>query len=126
MKIISCLIVRAKLTAPEREAEKMLEEFTMDELRAMVPIELKQCYRKDRSKYISLADGPWVYPFAKASFERISKEAGARRKYGSHIIVDTVILDEYLDTFRLTQKKQTKLGSQDNAEKSIRHHEKRP
>ena len=61
-----------------------------------------QCMNPGRSKYIRQVDGPKVYPFCKQQFKKLATEAKAVLEIGGMVLIDTEVLDQYLDdTFKM-------------------------
>lgn len=57
--------------------------------------------RQLRDKFIRYKDGVKVYHMGLSTFQRIAKEAKACYKVGQMVLVNTEILDEYLEQFRI-------------------------
>ncbi len=64
----------------------------MDYVKPAVSVEKKRFFRyKDGAKHYSLSQN---------TFERLAKEAGAVYHYGKAVLVNTEIIDDYLECFR--------------------------
>lgn len=57
----------------------------------------KQYMNPGRSKYIRQVDGPKVYPMGRHSFDKIAKDAGAVIRVCGMVLVDTELVDKFLD-----------------------------
>ena len=67
-------------------------EQTIDELEKMV--------RTRGKKFVSLQEGVLLYSLGLHTFNNIAKEAGAIYKIKRRVLVNTELVDEYLETFR--------------------------
>ncbi len=67
-------------------------EQTIDELEKMV--------RTRGKKFVSLQEGALLYSLGLHTFNNIAKEAGAIYKIKRRVLVNTELVDEYLETFR--------------------------
>ena len=56
---------------------------------------------KERKKFVRYKEGAELYSMGMTKFQEISKEAGAVYKVGQLCLVNTEVLDEYLEGFRL-------------------------
>ena len=61
-----------------------------------------QILLKDK-KFVRYDEGAEVYSMHQKTFEKIAKEANARYKVGKMVLVNTQIVDRYLETFRLIE-----------------------
>ena len=55
---------------------------------------------KDK-KFIRYVDGAEVYSMHQKTFEKLAKDANARYKVGKLVLVNTQIIDKYLETCRV-------------------------
>ena len=81
---------------PKKIVIKELEELEMENEPGKKK-RYEQCMNPGRSKYIRQADGPKVYPMGRHTFDKLAREAGAVLRYGGIVVVDTNMLDEFLD-----------------------------
>lgn len=58
----------------------------------------EQCMNPGRAKYIRQVDGPKVYPMGRHTFDKLAREAGAVLRYSGLVLVDTKVLDDFLDS----------------------------
>lgn len=65
---------------------------TIDELEKMV--------RTRGKKFVSLQEGALLYSLGLHNFQNIAREAGAIYKVRRRVLVNTELVDEYLETFR--------------------------
>ena len=64
----------------------------MDFVRSTVSVEKKRFFRyKDGAKH---------YSMSQSTFEKLAKDAGAVYKYGGSVLVNSDIVDEYLELFK--------------------------
>lgn len=54
-------------------------------------------------KYIRYKDGAEMYSMSVTSFSKLAREAGAIYKIRNIVLVNTEILDEYLEAFKLME-----------------------
>lgn len=65
---------------------------------------LEQCCNPGREKYIRQVDGPKVYPMGRHSFDKLAREAGAVLRYSGMVLVDTTLINKYLDkNYKVTE-----------------------
>ena len=57
---------------------------------------------QDMKKFVRYADGAKMYSMGKTKFQELAKEAQACYKIGQLVLVNTEILDKYLETFHIT------------------------
>lgn len=57
--------------------------------------------KERRKKFVRYKEGAELYSMGMTKFQEISKEAGAVYKVGQLCLVNTDVLDEYLEGFRL-------------------------
>ena len=55
-------------------------------------------------KYVRYSDGARMYSMGKTKFQELAKEAQACYKIGQLVLVNTEILDKYMESFRITDK----------------------
>ncbi|MDD7643689.1 MAG: DUF6462 family protein [bacterium] len=55
-------------------------------------------------KYVRYSDGAKMYSMGKTKFQELAKEAQACYKIGQLVLVNTEILDKYMESFRITDK----------------------
>ena len=62
--------------------------------------------KKDRfqeaKKFVRYADGAKMYSMGKTKFQEVAKDAKACYKVGQLVLVNTEILDKYLETYHIT------------------------
>lgn len=61
-----------------------------------------QILLKDK-KFVRYDEGAEVYSMHPKTFEKLAKDANARYKVGKMVLVNTQIVDKYLETFRLIE-----------------------
>lgn len=49
-------------------------------------------------KYVTIDEGAALYGFGIHGFDKLAKDAGARRKIGKKVLINTHKLDEYIET----------------------------
>jgi len=59
--------------------------------------------RVDAKKFVRYKEGAKLYSMSQSKFEDIAKDAGAVYKLNKLVLVNTVIFEEYLETFRLME-----------------------
>jgi hypothetical protein len=57
----------------------------------------------DKKKYVRYPEGAEMYSMGLSKFQQIAKDAKAIYKVGRLVLVNTVILDEYLETFHIVE-----------------------
>jgi len=57
--------------------------------------------RERKKKFVRYKEGADLYSMGLTRFQEISKNAGAVYKVGNMCLVNTEILDEYLESFRI-------------------------
>ncbi|MCC8028010.1 MAG: DUF6462 family protein [Clostridium sp.] len=62
---------------------------------------MKKENKETGKKYVRYKDGADMYSIGIVSFMRLAKEAGAVYKIGGIALVNTEILDHYLESFRV-------------------------
>lgn len=55
-------------------------------------------------KFVRYKDGARMYSMGLTKFQELAKEANACYKLGQLVLVNTEILDEYLEQFRITDE----------------------
>ena len=65
--------------------------------------ELKKKDRyEDAKKFVRYSDGAKMYSMGMTKFQEVAKDAKACYKIGQLVLVNTEILDKYLETFHIT------------------------
>lgn len=65
--------------------------------------ELKKKDRyEDAKKFVRYSDGAKMYSMGMTKFQEVAKDAKACYKIGHLVLVNTEILDKYLETFHIT------------------------
>ena len=59
--------------------------------------------RKLNKKYIRYKEGAELYSMSQKKFEQLAKEAKATYKIDKLVLVNTEILDEYLELYRVVE-----------------------
>lgn len=59
--------------------------------------------RKNMKKFVRYSDGAKMYSMGLTKFQELAKDAKACYKVGQLVLVNTEILDEYLETFRIVE-----------------------
>ncbi len=67
--------------------------------RSEVP-ELEKMLQYGRKKYVRYDEGANIYSMGLHSFQNLAKDAGAVYKIKGVVLVNTQVVDEYLETFR--------------------------
>lgn len=70
---------------------------------------------EDAKKFVRYSDGAKMYSMGMTKFQEVAKDAKACYKIGQLVLVNTEILDKYLETFHIT----------DSAKKILRRREYR-
>lgn len=61
--------------------------------------------KKDKMKrFVRYADGAQMYSMSLSKFQQLAKDAKACYKVNQLVLVNLDILDEYLETFRITEE----------------------
>ena len=63
----------------------------------------KQVKEINKKKFIRYKDGAELYSMSQSKFEDLAKDAKAIYKVNKLVLVNTEILDEYLETFRIVE-----------------------
>ena len=59
--------------------------------------------RKNMEKFVRYSEGAKMYCMGLTKFQQLAKDAKACYKIGQMVLVNTEILDEYLETFRIVE-----------------------
>ncbi len=59
--------------------------------------------RKDVKKFVRYSEGAKMYSMGLSKFQELAKDAKACYKVGQLVLVNTEIIDEYLETFRIVE-----------------------
>lgn len=59
--------------------------------------------KRSMQKFARYAEGAKMYSMGLSKFQELSKDAKACYKVGQLVLVNTEILDEYLETFRIVE-----------------------
>ena len=59
---------------------------------------------QEMKKYVRYSDGARMYSMGKTKFQELAKEAQACYKIGQLVLVNTEILDKYMESSRITDK----------------------
>ena len=57
--------------------------------------------RERRKKFVRYAEGAELYSMGMSKFQELAKDAGAVYKVGQLVLVNTDVINEYLETFRI-------------------------
>lgn len=57
---------------------------------------------QNMKKFVRYADGAKLYSMGKTKFQELAKEANACYKLGQMVLVNTEILDKYLEVYHIT------------------------
>ena len=57
---------------------------------------------QDMNKFVRYADGAKMYSMGRTKFQELAKEARACYKIGQLVLVNTEILDKYLEVYHIT------------------------
>ena len=60
---------------------------------------------EDAKKFVRYSDGAKMYSMGMTKFQEVAKDAKACYKIGQLVLVNTEILDKYLETFHITDSK---------------------
>ena len=58
----------------------------------------------NNKKFVRYKDGAKMYSMGLTKFQELAKEANACYKLGQLVLVNTEILDKYLESFRITDE----------------------
>lgn len=59
--------------------------------------------RKNKEKFVRYSEGAKMYCMGLTKFQQLAKDAKACYKIGQMVLVNTEILDEYLERFRIVE-----------------------
>ena len=59
--------------------------------------------RKNMEKFVRYSEGAKMYSMGLTKFQQLAKDAKACYKLGQMVLVNTEILDKYLETFRIVE-----------------------
>lgn len=59
--------------------------------------------RKNMEKFVRYSEGAKMYSMGLTKFQQLAKDAKACYKIGQMVLVNTEILDKYLETFRIVE-----------------------
>ena len=59
--------------------------------------------RKEMKKFVRYAEGAEMYSMGLTKFQQLAKDAKACYKVGQLVLVNTQILDEYIETFHIVE-----------------------
>ena len=59
--------------------------------------------KRNMQKFVRYAEGAKMYSMGLSKFQELAKDAKACYKVGQLVLVNTEILDEYLETFRIVE-----------------------
>lgn len=74
----------------------------MPKVRKEIP-ELEKLVQVGRKKFVRYEEGAQLYSMGLHTFQELAKDAKACYKVGQLVLVNTEILDEYLETFRIVE-----------------------
>ena len=57
-----------------------------------------------RKRFVRYKTGAELYDMSQSSFENLAEEAGAKYKIGKMVLVNCDIFEEYLETFRMSNR----------------------
>ena len=60
--------------------------------------------KSGRKRFVRYKTGAELYDMSQSSFEDLAEEAGAKYKIGKMVLVNCDILEEYLETFRMSSR----------------------
>lgn len=63
----------------------------------------KSSNKRNMLKFVRYAEGAKMYSMGLSKFQELAKDAKACYKVGQLVLVNTEILDEYLETFRIVE-----------------------
>ncbi len=64
--------------------------------------EKKSCKKVNRDKFVRYEEGAKMYHMGLSKFQQLAKDAKACYKLNQLVLVNLEILDEYMETFRIT------------------------
>ncbi len=67
----------------------------------MRDMDAKQEKKINKKKFVRYKDGAEMYSMSQSKFEELAKDAKAVYKINKLVLVNTEILDEYLESFRI-------------------------
>ena len=67
----------------------------------MRDMDVKQEKKINKKKFVRYKDGAEMYSMSQSKFEELAKDAKAVYKINKLVLVNTEILDEYLESFRI-------------------------
>jgi len=67
----------------------------------MEKIQNKKIDKKKRDKFVRYSEGAEIYHMSLSKFMQLAKEAKACYKIAQMVLVNTEIIDEYIETFRI-------------------------
>ena len=59
--------------------------------------------KRNMQKFVRYVEGAKMYSMGLSKFQELAKDAKACYKVGQLVLVNTEILDEYLETFRIVE-----------------------
>lgn len=62
---------------------------------------MERMTNKKRDKFVRYSEGAQMYHMSQSKFMQLAKDAKACYKVSQLVLVNTEILDEYLETFRI-------------------------
>lgn len=62
--------------------------------------EIKELIRNGKKKFVRMDEGAVLYSLGTTKFRQIAKDAGAIYHIGKNVLVNTQIVDEYMEHFR--------------------------
>lgn len=65
--------------------------------------DVKHVKKINKKKFVRYKDGAELYSMSQSKFEELAKDAKAVYKVNKLVLVNTEILDEYLETFRIVE-----------------------
>ena len=63
-------------------------------------LEMEKMLQYGRKKFVRYDEGAKIYSMGLHSFQNLAKDAGAVYKIKGVVLVNTQVVDEYLETFR--------------------------
>ena len=64
--------------------------------------EKKSCKKVNQDKFVRYEEGAKMYHMGLSKFQQLAKDAKACYKLNQLVLVNLEILDEYMETFRIT------------------------
>ena len=74
--------------------------------------------KRNMQKFVRYAEGAKMYSMGLSKFQELAKDAKACYKVGQLVLVNTEILDEYLETFRIVEDEKAKEQSENKAKEA--------